>query len=115
MKDYPAALERTVIFVHAPKTAGTTLDYVINRNLPPQSIYTMLGENSLRDLKNLSDAGKSQIRLVRGHAGFDLHQWTLGLDASGKRGLQRRTENDMVSLVRGTVPSANLSRHGVHR
>jgi hypothetical protein len=75
MSDNKTTPEQTVIFVHIPKAAGTTLDYIINRNLPQQSIYTMLKDSSLDDFKNLSDLRKSQIRLVRGHIGFGLHRF----------------------------------------
>jgi hypothetical protein len=70
--------ERNVlIFVHIPKTAGTTLGRILERQFPRDQIYTF-DHNEQRQidrLKILSTEEKDQIRCVKGHVPFGLHEW----------------------------------------
>jgi hypothetical protein len=67
--------EQTVIFVHIPATAGTTLDYIIKQNLPRGSVYTISEDGTFDDFKNLDHSRKSQIRLLHGHVGYGVHKY----------------------------------------
>ncbi|MFO7537684.1 MAG: sulfotransferase family 2 domain-containing protein [Chloroflexota bacterium] len=70
----------TLLFLHIPKTAGTTLNSIIERQYPPQQIYT-LGERvqeSLANYRQLTTAEKQQYRLILGHMGFGLHEHVPG-------------------------------------
>ncbi len=68
------------IFLHIPKTAGFTLQKIIERQYPPQSIYTLEPSNeleSIHEFQNLSQARRAQIRLLKGHLnmGQKLHEF----------------------------------------
>jgi hypothetical protein len=62
------------IFIHIPKTAGTTLHGLIWRHYPPETVYTVdWVAHSLNDLATLDAGRKSQIRIVTGHIDFGVH------------------------------------------
>jgi len=65
---------KRVIFLHIPKTAGTTLHRIIERQYPPESTYTFSQNHSYDDFQRLSDAQKAEIRMLRGHMIFGLHE-----------------------------------------
>jgi len=73
---------RPAIFLHIPKTAGTTLHNIIERQYPPEAIYTF-GSNAhaaVEDFKNRSLQERNQIRLLRGHMAFGLHKYLPSVD-----------------------------------
>jgi hypothetical protein len=78
MKGDQIQSERTVIFVHIPKTAGMTMNYIISQNLPQASTYTIWKDGTVEDFKNLGNPRKSQIRLLQGHVGFGVHKFLPG-------------------------------------
>jgi hypothetical protein len=68
----------TVIFLHIPKTAGTTLRRIIDKQYRPREIYStdptpLQPGVSLKAFKQLSTAERAQIRLLRGHLPFGVH------------------------------------------
>ena len=65
---------QTVIFLHIHKTAGTTLNRIIERQYPMQQIWTLDEQHTLDDLLGLSQAQRAQIRMLRGHMIFGLHE-----------------------------------------
>jgi hypothetical protein len=68
--------DQTLLFLHIPKTAGTTLNSIIERQYAPPQIYA-LGEEvqkSLDSYRRMPTAEKQQHRLVTGHMGFGLHE-----------------------------------------
>jgi hypothetical protein len=73
----------TIIFLHIPKTAGTTLRRIIDRQYRPQEIYStdptpLQPSASLEAFKQLSTAERAQIRLLRGHLPFGVHTFVPG-------------------------------------
>jgi hypothetical protein len=69
---------RTLIFLHIPKTAGTTLNRFIEKQYNPLRIYTIPGGYrvwSIERFKRLSDRRRSRLRVLRGHMGFGLHRF----------------------------------------
>jgi hypothetical protein len=54
------------VFVHIPKTAGTTMVKILNSLYPPAQIF-----NVYRDLRGYAAAHLARYRLIRGH--FPLH------------------------------------------
>ncbi|MCZ7547078.1 MAG: sulfotransferase family 2 domain-containing protein [Anaerolineae bacterium] len=68
----PAAPDAALIFLHVPKTAGVTLNTLIDRHYSPEAIYQTHIE-ALDDFFALTDAEKQPIRCLRGHMPFGLH------------------------------------------
>lgn len=70
--------EKTLLFLHIPKTAGTTLNRIIDRQYNPFRIYTIEGrrvEWSLRHFRHLSERRRAALRVVKGHMSFGLHEF----------------------------------------
>jgi hypothetical protein len=64
----------TVIFVHLPKTAGTTLHSIINRQYSRDEIHAFTGDavGSVAAFKAMPDEEKQRIKLLQGHMPFGL-------------------------------------------
>lgn len=79
-----ARLPKPCIFVHLPKSGGSTLQEIIQRQYPSDSIYSIEGESidsvqrSVDRLRNLPDDQRSAIACVRGHVPFGIHRWLTG-------------------------------------
>jgi hypothetical protein len=71
------AAERTLIFLHIPKTAGTTLSGVLFREYGPSSTSWVLRER-LEDFKKLPEERKARMRALGGHMPFGLHEFLPG-------------------------------------
>jgi hypothetical protein len=70
----------TIIFLHVPKTAGTTINQILQRQYEPSQIL-YLGANaqaSIKDYQRLAEEEKKKIRLVAGHTAFGFHKYTPG-------------------------------------
>jgi hypothetical protein len=72
--------KEVVIFLHIPKTAGTTLRYIIQYQYKPPAIYELYGPSAthsqrLEKLQRLSEAKKAEIKIVNAHLGFGLHEF----------------------------------------
>jgi hypothetical protein len=70
--------DETLIFLHIPKTAGTTLNRIIDRQYSPFRIYTTHGgrvEWSIERLKNFSEARRRRYQVIRGHMSFGAHSY----------------------------------------
>lgn len=65
------------IFLHIPKTAGTTLLSILDRQYAPEAIYSFDGDAhaSVARFKALDSAGRAKIRLLRGHMAYGLHEY----------------------------------------
>ena len=65
------------IFLHIPKTAGRTLESILNRNFPQSSQFDLNSWSSVwnraEQLKSLPDSDKEKTSLIRGHYPFGLH------------------------------------------
>lgn len=69
---------KTLIFLHIPKTAGSTLHKIIGRQYKPKSIFSINGERaqeSIAEFKNLSESQRSEIQVLKGHMRFGLHEY----------------------------------------
>jgi hypothetical protein len=71
-----------LIFLHIPKTAGRTLESVLDRNFSQSSQFDLNSWTSVWDradeLKSLPDSDKKAIRLIRGHYPFGIHSYLPG-------------------------------------
>jgi hypothetical protein len=68
-----------VIFMHVPKTAGTTLHQIMARQYAPEATYVIDGrrvDDSVSELRNLPDDQRQRLRCIRGHMRFGLHTLT---------------------------------------
>ncbi len=65
------------IFLHIPKTGGSSLRQVIRRHYHPTSIYSIYqySEKRLRQLQNLSEERREEINLLEGHFNLGYHQF----------------------------------------
>jgi hypothetical protein len=75
----PAACDReeSVIFLHLPKTAGTTLNRLIEWEYPLTEMYSVdpvLFEWSYARLRNLPPKRLGRTRIFKGHMLFGLHE-----------------------------------------
>ncbi len=70
-------IEEAVIFLHLPKTAGTTVNRLIEWEYPLKEIYSVdpvLYEWSAAHLRRLSPERLRKIRMFKGHMTFGLHE-----------------------------------------
>lgn len=69
--------QQALIFLHVPKTAGTTLNRIIEWQYNPLSIFTIDPYRiraTAERLKELSEARRRRIRMVRGHLYYGIHE-----------------------------------------
>lgn len=74
MAEEKTADATTVIFLHIPKTAGSTLLRIIERQYHPEEIYSLYLRQDFRAFEGLSEARKAEIRIYRGHMMFGWDQ-----------------------------------------
>lgn len=71
--DHPGAGDdRTLLYLHIPKVAGTTMLSVIRRNVPSDRIYEVRSEpeQAIRRFADLPEAERAQFRAIVGHFGL---------------------------------------------
>jgi hypothetical protein len=69
---------KTLLFLHIHKTAGTTLNRILEREYNPFLIYTIEGKRiewSLNHFKRLSERRRTALKVVKGHMSFGLHEF----------------------------------------
>jgi hypothetical protein len=66
-----------VIFLHIPKTAGTTLLDILDRQYPPEVVHSFGADahKSAAQFKSLDKESRRNIRLLRGHMAYGLHEY----------------------------------------
>lgn len=69
----------TLIFVHIPKTAGSTLNFLLDAHYTAENSYAtsqtwLHPDGSLDGFDALTEAERAQIELLNGHMGFGLHR-----------------------------------------
>jgi hypothetical protein len=72
-----------IIFVHIPKAAGTTLHRIIEQHYPRQTVYStnpalLNPEAGIDHFKHLPLEQRAQIRVLKGHLPFGLHEYIPG-------------------------------------
>lgn len=63
-----------VVFSHIPKTGGSTLRRIIDKQYPTESIYRYSHESHRKWLNQTPSARKQAIRCVVGHCRFGVHR-----------------------------------------
>lgn len=70
--------QEALIFIHIPKTAGTTLNRIIEWQYNPLSIFTVdphrIRATAAR-FKTLPEARRRRFRVVRGHLPYGIHEY----------------------------------------
>jgi len=68
--------DETAIFVHIPKTGGTTLHQIIDRQYPPERRHWIMRHDvGLEAFKSLPLSRRAELRMVRGHIPFGVHEY----------------------------------------
>jgi hypothetical protein len=69
--------KQTLIFLHMPKTGGTTMHAILKRQYRAENTFRTNPEQhweSLRVFREFSDKEKSKIELITGHMRFGIHE-----------------------------------------
>lgn len=66
----------TIMFVHIPKAAGTTIRWIMDRQYPGDRIFKIKSDiqGDQRKLKELPDREKGRLKAVFGHYCYGLHR-----------------------------------------
>jgi hypothetical protein len=70
--------EKTLIFCHVPKTAGTTLNRIIESQYNPLRIHSIPGAKRIRSIekfKRLPEGRRRRIQVLKGHMEYGLHTY----------------------------------------
>jgi hypothetical protein len=71
----------TVIFLHIPRTGGTTFEKIPNRNYGRNQTLTFNGANHRQEIEKfarLSESQRAQYKFIRGHLYFGFHRFLPG-------------------------------------
>ena len=67
-------MEDILIYLHIPKTGGTTLRDIIQRQYKTQKILTIPRlEKSMITIEDLSSKQKNEINVIQGHLQYGIH------------------------------------------
>jgi len=73
---------KNLIFLHIPKSAGSTLKDIIDRQYPDYRVHHISTkpdlQKSISDFQNLSQSKREKVRCVTGHGTFGLHKYLTG-------------------------------------
>lgn len=78
MKKASDATTSKLIFLHIPKTGGTTFNSIIDSQYQPQEIFKINGSNieeSVCKFNQLSEQERAEIKIFRGHVHFGWHRY----------------------------------------
>ncbi len=64
----------TLIFLHIPKTAGTTLRSILRQQYPPEVTYNYYHDPEKAAFHELTASQKQRYRLLCGHMNYGIHQ-----------------------------------------
>ncbi len=67
----------SAIFLHIPKTAGTTLMSILDRQYPVESIHSFGADahTAVAQFKAMNEDSRAKIQLLRGHMAYGLHEF----------------------------------------
>src|SRR5947209_2429097 len=71
----------TLIFLHVPKTGGTTFRKILERSYSGEAVLTLKGADYTADFENFANSAESErrrYRLIQGHLYFGFHDLVPG-------------------------------------
>ena len=73
----PGHRDTTIIFHHIPKTAGSTLESILERHFSPREIFDVDRSRNVHEslLASMSYTRRAGIRLIKGHMDFGVHRY----------------------------------------
>jgi hypothetical protein len=65
-----------LIFLHIPRTAGTTLHHIIEQQYQPDEVFSMGHDahRSVREFWSLPQSTRAAFRMVKGHCAYGIHE-----------------------------------------
>jgi hypothetical protein len=68
--------QEVILFVHIPKTAGTTVQLFFEQQFAPQEMFSLnsQGRDPFQEFSAQPDSVKQRVRVVKGHMRFGLHE-----------------------------------------
>lgn len=107
-------IEHNLIFLHLPKTGGSTLHAYLERQFPIENNYTVKVINSERidvdSFINMEDKKREKIHLLKGHMMFGLHEYLKG--ESKYFTYLRKPEDRLISYY---YYALGRPSHGLHK
>jgi len=70
--------QKTLFFVHVPKAAGSTMQFVLDWKHPAWKTFNITGPYDINRFKHLPDRRRNGKLLVKGHFPYGLHEWIDG-------------------------------------
>jgi hypothetical protein len=68
------ANERGLVFVHIPKTGGTTLRTIVDRQYPRRAMFWSDGPQDVARLVALPEEARRRLLVVQGHVQYGVHE-----------------------------------------
>ncbi|MFT6502827.1 MAG: hypothetical protein ACJASQ_002958 [Crocinitomicaceae bacterium] len=65
--------DRIFLFIHIPKTGGSTLQGIINRQYRKELLLNVQNDRKASKLANMTDEALEKIKVVKGHMAFGHH------------------------------------------
>jgi len=103
--------KNNLIFLHVPRSAGITLDQIIERQFQKGEIFTLVNnKESVEQLLNITANSKVKIKCIKGHFPYGAHNYLEG-------------DTDYITLLRDPVDrmishyyaSINRPHHYLHK
>jgi Sulfotransferase family len=68
-------LPEVILFLHIPKTAGTSVGFFFDKQFDPTQVFTLdpQWQDPLREFQQLSVLARHRLRVVKGHMPFGYH------------------------------------------
>jgi 4-hydroxybenzoate polyprenyltransferase len=75
-------MKNRLIFLHIPKTAGTTFHNILDKQFAPENVFTIQviddAHTNIDKFTSLPKSKRKKIHLLKGHMNFGLHEYMIG-------------------------------------